>query len=152
MVVVEQRFLNDVVDGKFRLLKQVRELEANKQIGLTLSIGVGSKAGTLLEAKEFANKALDMSLGRGGDQACVKTANSFKFYGGNSKEVEKRTKVKARVIARALLELIKTADNVVVMGHKFSDLDSVGAAFGLASAIRAKGFNCFVWCMCKRVI
>lgn len=136
-VVAKKKGLKEMVSGKFRILQTVKkEIINQKNCELTISIGVGSEGESFVECKKFALQALDMALGRGGDQAVVKTPNSIKFYGGNSKELYKSSRVKARVVARALLELVRSSSNVVLMGHKFGDLDSCGAAVGLALAIR----------------
>ena len=98
---------------------------------VTLSIGVGRGGETLREGMDMAAQALDMALGRGGDQAAVKTEDGFAFYGGVSRSVEKRSKVKSRIIASALKDLIEQCEEVFIMGHKRSDLDCVGAAVGM---------------------
>ncbi|MCI8554429.1 MAG: DHH family phosphoesterase, partial [Clostridiales bacterium] len=103
-----------------------------------LSIGVG-QGDTMRQSEEMARQALEMALGRGGDQAAVKTRSGFDFYGGVSKGVEKRTKVRTRVVASALSELIAGSDNVLVMGHRFSDLDCLGSAAAMAAAARGMG-------------
>ena len=104
-----------------------------------MSIGIGRGESTLAQSEVSARQALDMALGRGGDQAVVKNKTLYEFYGGVSKGVEKRTKVKTRMVANALSELIANSDRVLVMGHKFGDLDCVGAAVGMAYAIRSIG-------------
>lgn len=144
-IVVKQKGLDEIVSGKFKILQIVKNSMINeKQCELTISIGAGSGAKSFADCKKFAFQALDMALGRGGDQAVVKTPDSIKFYGGNSKELYKSSRVKARVVARALLELIKSANNVIIMGHKFGDLDCCGAAIGLALAIRSLKKSSFV--------
>lgn len=136
MLVIEQRHLDNLIENKFDILDRVRTIRANEQgVRLTLSIGVGSGE-TMAESEQMAQQAMEMALGRGGDQAAVKSRNGFEFYGGVSKGVEKRTKVRTRVIASALLELINSCENVLVMGHRFSDLDCVGSACALAAAAR----------------
>lgn len=136
-IVLKQKSLNEIVSNKFNILQVVKNSIVNeKQCELTISIGVGSGAESFADCKKFAFQALDMALGRGGDQAAVKTPGAIKFYGGNSKELYKSSRVKARVVARALLELVKNSSNVLIMGHKFGDLDCCGAAVGLALVIR----------------
>lgn len=136
-VVVKKKGLKEMVAGKFKILEIIKNgIKSQKKCELTISIGVGSEGENFAECKKLALQALDMALGRGGDQAVVKTPSSIKFYGGNSKELYKSSRVKARVVARALLELVRSSSNVVLMGHKFGDLDSCGAAVGLALAIR----------------
>ena len=136
LVVLEIRHLKNICDAKFEILKNVRRITEDENFYLTLSIGVGAYGEDLKECSKFALEALDMALGRGGDQAAIKTPSNFEFYGGNSKGVERYTRVRTRVIAKSLLKLIHDADNVIIMGHKFGDLDSVGSAIVLASTIR----------------
>ncbi len=138
LMVVEQRHLKIMVANKFDILDRVRSLQSGDRPCVTLSIGVG-QGGNLRESEAFARQAMDMALGRGGDQAAVKTKNGFDFYGGISKGVEKRTKVRTRVVASALLELINGSDNILVMGHRYSDLDCLGSAAALASAVQSLG-------------
>lgn len=143
-VVLEHRQLQTIIDGKFDILDRVRALRiGDAPGGITLSIGVG-EGETLRESEQLARQAIDMALGRGGDQAAVKTKNGFDFYGGVSKGVEKRTKVRTRVVASALRELIEGSDSVLVMGHRFSDLDCLGSAVALAVTARSAGKPAFV--------
>lgn len=144
VAVIEERHIKKIIENKFDILDKVRSIISGGRIQATLSIGVGRGASTLEESEHLARQALDMCLGRGGDQAAVKTSTGFEFYGGVSKAVEKRTKVKARIIASALNELINAADNVVVMGHSFGDLDSIGSAVGIAQAARHLGKMSYV--------
>ncbi len=131
IAVVEERHMKAIVDSKFEILDKVRNLGGN--VNLTLSIGVGRGGKTLRQCQEMAQQSLDMALGRGGDQAAVKTPDGFEFYGGVSRSVEKRSKVKSRIIATALTDLIRQSDSVIIMGHRMSDLDSLGAAIGVLS-------------------
>lgn len=142
--IIEERHMPQILEHRFELLDNIRALNTNEGIPVTLSIGVSRNAATLDEGKQAAGQALDMALGRGGDQAAVKTTAGYDFYGGLSKGIEKRTKVKTRIIATALAELIDSSFNVVIMGHKFADLDSLGAAVGLMRAVRQKGKSCVV--------
>lgn len=144
LIVLEKRHLDKIIENKFPILDLVRKISGDDRNPATLSIGVGSDAKTLGESEAFAKQALDMALGRGGDQVAVKTENGYDFYGGVSKGIEKRTKVKSRVIAAALRELIENSDRTIVMGHRFGDLDSVGSAMALTSAIRNLGKSCFM--------
>lgn len=144
LIVLEKRHLDKIIENRFPILDSVRKISVGDRNPATLSIGVGSDAKTLGESEAFAKQALDMALGRGGDQAAVKTENGYDFYGGVSKGIEKRTKVKSRVIAVALRELIENSDKTIVMGHRFGDLDSVGSAMALTSAIRNIGKSCFM--------
>ena len=143
MVVVEQRHLQKIIEGRFDILDRVRTIQTGDHMRVTLSIGVG-QGDTLRDSEAMAKQAIEMALGRGGDQAAVKTKNGFDFYGGVSKGVEKRTKVRTRVVASALQELITGSDNVLVMGHRFSDLDCLGSAVALAAAARNHGRPAYV--------
>ena len=129
IAVVEERHMQQMVAGKFSLLDQIRALDDSQTI--TLSAGVGRGGATLAECQEMAQQSLDMALGRGGDQVAVKTRDGFEFYGGVSRSIEKRSKVKNRILATALADMIRQSDSVIIMGHKMSDLDCVGAAIGV---------------------
>lgn len=136
--IIEERYMRAIVDKRFSLLDKVRALGGDK-VPVTLSIGVARNIDTFPEGEEAVRQALDMAQGRGGDQVAVKTPNGYDFYGGVSKGIEKRTKVKTRIVATALKELIQSSSNVIIMGHKFADLDSLGAAVGLMKAVRQSG-------------
>ena len=128
IAVVEERDVRWMLQERFDILDQVRALHPG---GLTtLSIGVGHGGKTLQECYQMAQESIDIALGRGGDQAAVKTLDGFEFYGGISHGVEKRSHVRSRIIAHALRDLIKKSDGVIIMGHRMSDLDAVGAAVG----------------------
>ena len=129
IAVVEERHMKEIVAARFDLLDKVRSL--NEGVQLTLSIGVGRGGGCLKECQQMAQQSLDMALGRGGDQAAVKTPDGFEFYGGVTRSVEKRSRVKSRILANALVDLVRQADSVVIMGHRMSDLDALGAAVGV---------------------
>ena len=133
--VVETRHLRVMMQEKFKVLDDARKILVNGRIHITFSIGVGFGANSLEESEKFAHQSLDMALGRGGDQAAVKTENGFCFFGGTSKGVEKKSKTKIRSVATALQELIENADQIFLMGHRFGDLDAIGSACGLAGAI-----------------
>ena len=137
--IIEERHMPSIVEKRFALLDQVRAVSGADTQPLTLSIGVARNVDSYPEGEQAARQALDMAQGRGGDQAAVKTVNGYDFYGGVSKGIERRTKVKSRIIATALLELIESSSNVIIMGHKFADLDSLGAAVGLLKAVRKAG-------------
>lgn len=128
IAVVEERDVRWMLQERFEILDKVRALHPG---GLTtLSIGVGHGGKTLQECHQMARESIDIALGRGGDQAAVKTVDGFEFYGGISHGVEKRSHVRSRIISRALCDLIKKSDSVIVMGHRMSDLDAVGSAIG----------------------
>lgn len=136
MVFIENQFLDKMISSKFDVLDELRKLANDAGIPITLSIGVGSGAQTMQEAESFAKGALDMAQGRGGDQAVIKDSSGYSFFGGVSQAIEKRTKVKTRIVAAAMHELIDASSKVIIMGHKNADLDSMGAAIGLAGSIR----------------
>ncbi len=143
-VVLEKRQLDEMIADKFTILDRVRGLKlGDRTMGITLSIGVG-QGETFKESESLARQAIEMALGRGGDQAAVKTKNGFDFYGGVSRGVEKRTKVRTRVVANALNDLLTNCSDVLVMGHRFSDLDCLGSAVALAVAARGYGKRAFV--------
>lgn len=140
IAVMEEQHLNKIIQSKFEILDQARNISVGeKSSNITLSIGVGRGASTLEESESFAKQALDMCLGRGGDQAAVKTENGFRFFGGVAKGVEKKSRAKSRIISNAIQELVHNSDNVYIMGHRFADLDAVGSGAGLAGAIRQAG-------------
>ena len=129
IAVVEERDVRWMLAERFDILDKVRALHPG---GLTtLSIGVGHGGKTLQECHQMARESIDIALGRGGDQAAVKTVDGFEFYGGISHGVEKRSHVRSRIIANALCDLIKRSDSVLIMGHRMSDLDAVGSAIGV---------------------
>lgn len=146
IAVIEERHLQEILRNKVEILDKAREIFVNDRLNVTMSIGIGRTGKTLKESEQFARQALEMALGRGGDQAAVKTDNGFEFYGGVSKGVERHTKVKTRIIANSLLELVDNADKIFIMGHKYSDLDSVGSSVGLTCAIRNLGKSAWVVC------
>ncbi len=130
-VFFEEKYLKKFIDEKFQILGKIHEIKSPDNKYATISIGLSRGTETLEKSKTQAKNALNMALGRGGDQAAVKNKNSYEFFGGNSGGLEKRSKVRTRVVAKALMEKIETAENVFIMGHKFSDFDSVGAAAAL---------------------
>lgn len=144
LFVFEERFLAQFQEGKFSILETVREVVSPSGIQATLSIGIGKDADTLAELFQYAALSVEMALSRGGDQAVIKNKFNFEFYGGRTKELEKRTKVKSRVMASALDKLISASSQVIVMGHKFSDLDSVGAAAGICAIARARNIPAYI--------
>lgn len=146
IAVIEERHLQEILRNKVEILDKAREIFVNDRLNVTMSIGIGRTGKTLKESEQFARQALEMALGRGGDQAAVKTDNGFEFYGGVSKGVERHTKVKTRIIANSLLELVDNADKIFIMGHKYSDLDSVGSSVGLTCAIR--NLDKSAWAVC----
>ncbi len=139
LAIFEEEDLSEMIDDRFSILEEARRIAASDTMTATLSIGVARGCDSFPELDNMAQQALDMSLGRGGDQAAVKTENGFVFFGGVSKGVEKRTKVKTRIVAGALSELIQSSSNVILMGHRFADLDAFGSAVGMDRAVRQMG-------------
>ena len=130
--IFEQKYLDRIREDKFSLLDTIKEIEANEGAGqLTLSIAVSNDGETDKEKYETAQETMNIVLGRGGDQAAVRDNGNYAFFGGRVEEVEKRTKVKARVVAHALEDLIKEAKDVYIMGHKNPDIDAMGSALGV---------------------
>ncbi len=139
LFVFEEKDYTGYAEKRFDLLERVREVVAGEGVAATLSIGIGRDGDSFEELFKNAAMALEMALSRGGDQAVVKDRLNFDFYGGRSKATEKRTKVKSRVMANALGELIDDAKQVYVMGHKYADMDCLGAAAGICCIARKKG-------------
>ena len=136
LILTDEIHIRQAMEKRFEVLDKIREIKAGERRSATVSIGVARGAESLQEAEQWARKALEMALGRGGDQVAVKQKNdTYEFFGGLSKGVEKRDKVRTRVIAATLSDHIKESENVLIMGHRFSDLDSMGAAVGLWSVI-----------------
>ncbi|WP_174734666.1 DHH family phosphoesterase [Mesobacillus harenae] len=130
--VFNEHILQVLEKGKFSILDEVRETSSKQNVPLTLSIGVGTGVSSLPELGSQAQSSLDLALGRGGDQAAIKQPNGkVKFFGGKTNPVEKRTRVRARVISHALKELIIESDKVIIMGHKSPDMDAIGSAIGI---------------------
>ena len=138
LFVFEERYLPGFIADKFSVLDSVRTLGESGGLEPTISIGVGAGGESFADNNELARQALDLTLGRGGDQATVKQGASLEFFGGKTKTVERRTKVKARIMAQSLAEFLDEATSVLIMGHRFADFDAVGAAVGVARLAMAK--------------
>lgn len=135
-IIIDEKSLKVAIESKFKLLEEVREIKVfDGSVATTISMGIGHGGLTLNECEQWSLQALDLALGRGGDQVAIKNGDDYEFFGGVSKGVEKLEKVKARVIAKALVEKINQSDNIYIMGHQSSDLDAVGAAIGMWSVI-----------------
>ena len=144
ILVMEERNYNKLSESGFGVLDSVRELKFGDSAA-TLSIGVGLGGSDIAECGEMAVQALEMALGRGGDQAVVKMPNNeYKFYGGVSGAIEKHNKVRARIISNTLKGLITSSHNVVIMGHRFADLDCLGSSIALASAVETLGKEAYI--------
>lgn len=142
MIIFDKIALDNLIEKKFPILKEIRTIKFNNREA-TVSIGIGMNCETLVESEQKARKALDMALGRGGDQVAVMKDDNYEFFGGVSSGIEKMSKVRSRVIATSISRVVSEADRVYIMGHRFSDLDCVGAAVGLQPIIE-KGLkkNC----------
>jgi c-di-AMP phosphodiesterase-like protein len=143
-MMIENKFLESLEEKKFSMLDDVKSIKGTNDFNFTLSIGTGAMAKNLSQLMEYSKGALDVALGRGGDQVVVKRINSVKFYGGKSKAVEKRTKVRARIISYALRQIIDQSSNVIIMGHRVGDMDSLGASIGLYSIARSRGKKSYI--------
>ena len=139
LFIFEEQYLNKYIEEKFSLLELVRHVINPSGIHATVSLGIGKDGASFEENQSFAMLSIEMALSRGGDQAVIKNRFTFEFFGGRGSEVETRTKVKSRVMANALSQLISDASKTYVMGHKFSDLDALGAAVGVCCIARAQG-------------
>lgn len=135
LVVMEERHLKTMVEKRFDILDTIRSIKVGDHMSATISIGVGHDGKDLKESFERARQALDMALGRGGDQAAVKSTEGYSFFGGTSKGVEKRSRVRTRIVANAMAGLFENCESVYIMGHRNSDLDSVGASVGMWSLV-----------------
>lgn len=135
-IVLNEKHLKDAIETKFKLLEDIRDIKlSDGSVVTTISMGIGRGGETLKECEQWSMQALDLALGRGGDQVAIKFKDDYEFFGGVARGVEKHEKVKARVIAKALSEKIAQSDNIYIMGHQSSDLDAVGAAIGMWSVI-----------------
>jgi Predicted signaling protein consisting of a modified GGDEF domain and a DHH domain len=139
LFVFENKFLKELEDKKFEILDSVKEINVGNRIPVTLSLGFGLNGKTIVENSYSAGAAIDIALGRGGDQVVIKNGDHFNFFGGRTRELEKRTKVKARVIACALRELIDQSSSVYIMGHENADVDSLGSSLGLYRVVKSRG-------------
>lgn len=135
-IFMEERHLAPKIEGRFKILEEARKIAVDSRNHITLSIGVGRGAQNLADSEKLAKQALELCQGRGGDQAAVHEDGEFKFFGGVSNSSDKNNKVKARMVAKAMLERITSFEKVLIMGHRFADLDAVGAATGLCCAIK----------------
>ena len=142
--VFEQQYLADIEKSKFAILDKVKALNLEYKVQVTLSIAVSNEGKTNFEKYKSALTVMDIVLGRGGDQAIVKKDGKYKFYGGNTLELEKRTKVKARSTAHTMARIINESDNVIVMGHKNIDIDALGSAIGIYRLSTALGKKCYI--------
>lgn len=138
-LIMRQSSLETLKDQRFHILDEVKTVNIGNDMAVTLSIGIGLNASTYLQNYEYARIAIEMALGRGGDQVVIKNGDSIAYFGGKAQQMEKTTRVKARVKAQALKEFMSTKDRVVVMGHKITDVDALGAAIGIYRAGKTLG-------------
>lgn len=138
-VVFKYKYLHQLEEDKFSILEDVKTVKVGNEMAVTLSIGVGLKGDSYNDNYAYARSAIDLALGRGGDQAVVKVKGLIHYYGGKTEQVERNTRVKARVKALALREIMEGRENVIIMGHSLSDVDSVGAGIGIYCAARVLG-------------
>lgn len=143
-VVIKHKYLSQIQENKFSLLEEVKNVSIGNEMAVTVSIGLGVNADSYTIAGEYARTAIDLALGRGGDQAVVKDREHIYYYGGKTKQIERNTRVKARVKAHALRELLENNDKVVIMGHKIGDVDSFGAAIGIYRAAKSLGKRSYI--------
>ena len=142
--IFEQRYLEQVKQDKFSILDKIKEIKTKENVQFTLSIAVSNEGVTDKEKYKSAQIAMDIILGRGGDQAVIRENEIYKFFGGRAQEVEKRTKVKARVVAHALENLIKESNKVMIMGHTNPDIDAMGSAMGIYRLVKDLGKNAYI--------
>ena len=139
---VQDKYIDEEINNKFSILDEVSNIDRGNKFEVTLSIGVGRGGTCPLENNNFAITAKELALGRGGDQVAIKNNEKFKFFGGNTREIEKRTRVRARVISHALKELIYESSNVFIIGHKNPDMDCFGSSIGLSAVVKQLGKPC----------
>ena len=140
----EQRYLEKVKEDKFSILDKIKEISPKETLQFTLSIAISNEGTTDKEKYKSAQAAMDIVLGRGGDQAVIRENEVYKFFGGRAQEVEKRTKVKARIVAHAMENLIKDASKVMIMGHTNPDIDSMGSSMGIYRLARTLNKNAYI--------
>ncbi len=138
-LIMRQSSLEALKEQKFHILEEVKTVNIGNEMTVTLSIGIGLNAPTYLQNYEYCRIAIEMALGRGGDQVVIKNGDNISYYGGKAQQMEKATRVKARVKAQALKEFMSTKERVVVMGHKITDVDALGAAIGIYRAGKTLG-------------
>ena len=142
--VFEQKYLEELEENKFNILDTIKELELSNKMQITLSIAISNEGESNYEKYKSAQAGLDIALGRGGDQTVVRENGKYQFFGGRTQELEKRTKVKARIVSHALEELMKEAKNVMIMGHTNSDIDAMGASMGLYRLAKIMGIESYI--------
>ena len=144
VVILEQENLKKLEDEKFSILDEIKEISIPGKIQTTLSIAISNEGNSNYEKYKTSQATIDIALGRGGDQAIIRKNGKYTFFGGRTQEMEKRTKVKARIVSHALEELMKEASNVIIMGHSNSDMDAMGAGFGVYRIAKTIGKDAYV--------
>ncbi len=142
--IFSQDKLAHLKESKFPILDKIREIDMGNKLPVTLSIGIGLNGKTLNQSMEYARAAIDLALSRGGDQVLIKDIDNYSFFGGNSTELNINTRVRARVKAFALTDLIQECSNVIIMGHKNSDMDCIGSEIGLYKIVQSVGKECSI--------
>ena len=143
-IIMKQKYLNMLEENRFSLLEDVKTVNIGNDMKITLSIGIGVNGASYIQTYEFAHAAIELALGRGGDQAVVKNNNAISYFGGKTQQMERNTRVKARVKAQALRECLSTRDDMIIMGHKVTDIDTFGAAVGLYRAAKVLGKRAYI--------
>lgn len=138
-IVFKYKYLKEMQEDKFKVLEDVRAVKVGNEMAVTLSMGVGFYGDSYIQSSEHARAAIDIALGRGGDQVVVKDGEEVLYFGGKAKQVERNTRVKARVKAQALREIMENRENILIMGHALTDVDSLGAGVGIYCAARTLG-------------
>lgn len=138
-IVFKNQYMEQLCEDRFSIIEDVKTVKVGNEMAVTLSIGIGSGGDTYNQNYEYARASIDLALGRGGDQVVVREGEEITYYGGKTKQVERNSRVKARVKAHALREVIESREHVVIMGHEISDVDSLGAAIGVFCAARVLG-------------
>lgn len=143
-LVFKHKYLDELIEDKFSILEDVKTIKVGNEMAVTLSIGVGINGTNYSQRYEYSRMAIDLALGRGGDQVVVKDGEKISYFGGKSRQVEKMTRVKARVKAHALREIMETKEQVIIMGHSISDVDAFGAAVGIYCAAQVLGKKAYI--------
>ncbi|OPA79038.1 hypothetical protein BVG16_08005 [Paenibacillus selenitireducens] len=144
LILLDHDILKDIEQTRFVILDEVRELPMDNKLPMTISIGIAAGIDNIIELGQLAQSSLDIALGRGGDQVAVREGQRLSFYGGKSNAVEKRTRVRVRVIAHALRDFMTASDKIIIMGHKVPDMDSVGAAVGILKAAQTLQVEAYI--------
>ena len=144
VVVLEQKYIEKLEEEKFHILDKIKEISIPGKLQSTLSIAISQEGNSNYEKYKSAQAIIDIALGRGGDQAIIRKDGKYVFFGGRAQEIEKRTKVKARIVAHALEELIQESENVIIMGHSNSDIDAMGASLGIYRLAKTNGKEVYI--------